>query len=140
MGDDCNYDTVLNIHEKLNELIESQKDEPEPVVLTKSEVRRLFEECGVEDDKLQSFDEQYEITAGEKSSLVASNITNTRRFEIKTPDVVIHVDPERADLVETRIIDGRKCLVIPMEDNVELNGIRVHTGERTSEEDDIYEE
>ena len=140
MGDDCKYDTVLNIHEKLNELIESQKDEPEPVVLTKSEVRRLFEECGVEDDKLQSFDEQYEITAGEKSSLVASNITNTRRFEIKTPDVVIHVDPERADLVETRIIDGRKCLVIPMEDNVELNGIRVHTGERTSEEDDIYEE
>ena len=140
MGDDCKYDTVLNIHEKLNELIESQKDEPEPVVLTKSEVRRLFEECGVEDDKLQSFDEQYEITAGEKSSLVASNITNTRRFEIKTPDVVIHVDPERADLVETRIIDGRKCLVIPMEDNVELNGIRVHTGERTSEEDDICEE
>ena len=140
LGDDCKYDTVLNIHEKLNELIESQKDEPEPVVLTKSEVRRLFEECGVEDDKLQSFDEQYEITAGEKSSLVASNITNTRRFEIKTPDVVIHVDPERADLVETRIIDGRKCLVIPMEDNVELNGIRVHTGERTSEEDDIYEE
>ena len=53
---------------------------------------------------------------------------------------MIHVDPERADLVETRIIDGRKCLVIPMEDNVELNGIRVHTGERTSEEDDIYEE
>ena len=140
LGDDCKYDTVLNIHEKLNELIESQKDEPEPVVLTKSEVRRLFEECGVEDDKLQSFDEQYEITAGEKSSLVASNITNPRRFEIKTPDVVIHVDPERADLVETRIIDGRKCLVIPMEDNVELNGIRVHTGERTSEEDDICEE
>ena len=31
LGDDCNYDTVMNIHEKLNELIESQKDEPEPV-------------------------------------------------------------------------------------------------------------
>ncbi len=59
-----------------------------------------------------------EITAGEKSSLVASNITNTKRFEIKTPDVVVHVDPERADLVETRVIDGRKCLVIPMEGEV----------------------
>ena len=128
LGDDCRYDTVLSIHEKLNDLIESQKDEPEPVVLTKSEVKRLFEECGVEDEKLQSFDEQYEITAGEKSSLVASNITNTKRFEIKTPDVVVHVDPERADLVETRVIDGRKCLVIPMEGEVELNGIRVHTG------------
>ena len=125
LGDDCAYDTVLEIHEKLNDLIESQKDEPEPVVLTKSEVKRLFEECGVEDEKLQNFDEQYELAAGEKSSLVASNITNTRKFEIKTPDVVIHVAPDRADLVETRIIDGRKCLVIPMESEVELNGIRV---------------
>ena len=113
-------------------MIESQKDEPDPVVLTKSEVKRLFEECGVEDEKLQTFDEQYEITAGEKSSLVASNITNTRRFEIKTPDVVVHVDPERADFVETRVIDGRRCLVIPMEGEVELNGIRVHTGDSTS--------
>ena len=99
-------------------------------------MKRLFEECGVEDEKLQSFDEQYEITAGEKSSLVASNITNTRRFEIKTPDVVVHVDPERADLVETRVIDGRKCLVIPMEGEVELNGIRVHTGSEDSSNED----
>lgn len=139
LGDDCRYDTVLSIHEKLNDLIESQKDEPEPVVLTKSEVKRLFEECGVEDEKLQSFDEQYEITAGEKSSLVASNITNTKRFEIKTPDVVVHVDPERADLVETRVIDGRKCLVIPMEGEIELNGIRVHTGNENPSDDEFYD-
>ena len=138
-ANDCRYDTVLSIHEKLNDLIESQKDEPEPVVLTKSEVKRLFEECGVEDEKLQSFDEQYEITAGEKSSLVASNITNTKRFEIKTPDVVVHVDPERADLVETRVIDGRKCLVIPMEGEVELNGIRVHTGNENPSDDEFYD-
>ena len=128
LGEQCAYDTVVNIHEKLNEIIEAQKNEPEPVVLTKSEVKRLFEDCGVEEDKLTSFDEQYEMTAGEKSSLLASNITNTRKFEIKTPDVVIHVAPERADLVETRVIDGRKCLVIPMEDNVEVNGIRVSMG------------
>lgn len=124
LGEDCNYDTVVNIHEKLNELIESQKDEPEPVVLTKSEVKRLFEDCGVKEENLETFDEQYELTAGEKSSLMASNITNTRKVEIKTPDVIIKVDPDRVDLVETRIIDGRKCLVIPMED-VEVNGIRV---------------
>lgn len=125
LGEDCAYDTVINIHEKLTELVEAQKDEPEPVVLTKSEVKRLFEDCGVEEEKLESFDEQYEIAAGEKASLMASNLTNTRRFEIKTPDVVIHVQPDRADLVETRVIDGRRCLVIPMEDNVEVNGIRV---------------
>ena len=88
-------------------------------------MKRLFEDCGVEDEKLETFDNQYEVVAGEKATMVASNITNTRKFEIKTPDVVIHVEPEKVELVETRIIDGRKCLVIPMESEIELNGIRV---------------
>lgn len=125
LGDDCAYDTVMNIHEKLNEWVEAQKDSPEPAVLTKPEVKRLFEECGVEDEKLELFDSCYETTAGETTALMASNITNTRRMEIKTPDVVIHVDPDRAELVETKIIDGRKCLVIPMDNDVEINGIHV---------------
>lgn len=138
LGEDCAYDTVVTIHERLNEIIEAQKDEPEPVVLTKHEVKRLFEDCGIEEEKLERFDEQYELTAGEKSSLMASNITNTRKFEIKTPDVVINVSPDRADLVETRMIDGRKCLVIPMEDNVEVNGIRVTMQDFSkSQEEDI---
>lgn len=128
LGEDCAYDTVMNIHERLNEWVESQKDSPDPAILTKPEVKRLFEECGVEEEKLEDFDARYEATAGEDASLMAANITNTRRMEIKTPDVVIHVDPDRAELVETRVIDGRRCLVIPMEDNVEINGIRVTAG------------
>lgn len=52
-------------------------------MLTQSEVKRLFEDCGVEDEKLETFDNQYEAVAGEKATMVASNITNTRKFEIK---------------------------------------------------------
>ena len=102
-------------------------------------MKRLFEECGVEEEKMETFDQCYEATAGENASLMVSNITNTRRTEIKTPDVVVHVDPERADLVETRVIDGRKCLVIPMEGEVELNGIRVHTGNENPSDDEFYD-
>ena len=69
LGDDCQYDTVIGIHEKLNEIIEAQKDSPDPVVLTQSEVKRLFEDCGVEDEKLETFDNQYEVVAGEKAAL-----------------------------------------------------------------------
>ena len=47
------------------------------------------------------------------------------QFEIKTPDIVIQVNPERTDLVETREIDGRKCLVIELNDEVEVNGITI---------------
>lgn len=125
LGENCAYETVVTIHEKLNEWIETQKESPDPVVLTKSEVRRLFEESGVDDEKMEAFDEHYEINAGETATLMASNITNTKKFEIKTPDVVVHIAPERAELIETQVVNGRRCLVIPMEDDVEVNGIHV---------------
>lgn len=135
LGDDCDYNTVISIHEKLNELIESQKDEPEPVVLTKPEVKRLLEDCGVAEEKLDTFDQQYELAAGDTPALMASNIATPRKFEVKTPDVVVKIDPERAELIETKVIDGRKCLVIPMEGEIEVNGICVHMGNLSDEAD-----
>ena len=57
--------------------------------------------------------------------LYANNIASTKSFEVKTPDVVIKVNPDRADLVETREIDGRKCIVIEITDEVSVNGIPV---------------
>ena len=45
----------------------------------------------------------------------------------RTPDVVIKVNPERIDLVETRVIDNRQCLVIAIDDHIEVNGVNVRT-------------
>ena len=56
---------------------------------------------------------------------MAANVANVRKFEIKTPDVVVQVNPARADLVETKMVEGRKCLVIEINDSVEVNGIEI---------------
>jgi len=135
LGEDCEYEVVKTIHEKLNEMIEEKKDEPEPVILDKAEVKRLLEYSGVEEEKLTGFDEYYEAAAGERTQFVATNVANTRQFEIKTPDVVVKVSPDRTDLVQTKIIDGRKCLVIELNDQVQVNGIYVRmSGEQDEEE------
>lgn len=125
LGENCDYDTVKNIHERLNEWVEEQKDEPEPLSLDKTEVKHLLAESGAPNENLDSFDTTFETTAGEQTSLLATNVANTRKFQIKTPDVVVQVNPERTDLVETRVIDGRPCLVIAVDDHVEVNGINV---------------
>ena len=59
-------------------------------------------------------------------TLLASNIASAKTFQIETPDVVVKVNPERADLVETREIDGRRCLVIAIDDHLEVNGIEIN--------------
>lgn len=127
LGADCSYEVVRTIHENLNEMIEEQKEAPDPVTLDREEVKYLFAKSGVEQEKLENFDQQYEAAAGEKSTLLAANIANTKSFEIKTPDVVIKVNPERTDLVETMVINGRQCLVIGVDDHVEINGISART-------------
>ncbi len=125
LGDACDYDTVKTIHENLNEMLEEHKDAPEPLILDKYQVKALLESSGVEEEQLQDFDKNFDEAAGEKASIYATNIANPRAFEVKTPDVIVKVNPERTDLIETREIGGRQCLVIAVDGGVEVNGILV---------------
>lgn len=137
LGDDCEYEVVKNLHEKLNEVVEERKDDPEPVTLNKQEVKHLLSLSGVDDEKLETFETSYDAAIGQHESLMASNVLNTKKFEIKTPDITVTVTPEYADLIETRVIDGKKCLVITVDDNVLVNGIPARTiaGTLTPEEE-----
>ena len=85
-------------------------------------------DSGVSQERLGFFDENYnKCTGNEDYPLLASNIASVKKFEVETPDVVIKVKPDRTDLVETRIVDGRQCLVIEVDDHIEVNGINVRT-------------
>lgn len=127
LGDACDYEAVKNIHNHLTEMVEEAKDSPDPLVLSKPDVKRLFELSGVPEEKMETFDQTFEAVAGGKASLFAANIASIRKFNIEAPDVVITVVPERTDLIETRIIDGKKCLVITVNDHVEVNGVNAKT-------------
>ena len=134
LGEDGDYETIRNIHDTLNDMIEEHKEEPEPLQLDKADVRKVFEQSGVSSEKMESFDQNYKETAGEKTSLLAENITETKKFQIETPDIVIKVNPGRTDLVDTMVVNRRKCLVIAVDDSLEVNGIPVRTIERAENE------
>ncbi|MBE5928693.1 MAG: DUF4317 domain-containing protein [Lachnospiraceae bacterium] len=123
-GEDCSFDAVKTVHDTIQEMIEEQKELPEPVILDKNDVKNIFEKCGASEEKLEYFEERFEDKT-ESTPLNASNITNMRSLEIKTTDVVIKVKPERSDLVETRIIDGIPYILVQVNDNVTLNGVIV---------------
>lgn len=127
LGETCELEMVKNIHEKLQEMVEEHKEEPAPLVLDKNEVKTLLAGSGVANEKLEEFDRIYEA-AGEDTALYATNVFNARSFDVKTPDVVIKVSPDRTDLIGTRKIDGRECLVIELDGNIEVNGITVRSG------------
>ena len=47
------------------------------------------------------------------------------KFEIKTPEVQIRVDPEYSEWIETRYIDGAPYILIPAGAGVQVNGVPI---------------
>lgn len=125
LGEECNFETIKNVHENLNSYIEERKEQADPIIFEKNDVKKVLEVSGVSNEQIVTFDEHYNETAGSKTNFMATNVVNTKTFEVKTPDVIIKVDPDRTDLIETKEIDGRIFLMIEVTDQVEVNGIPV---------------
>ena len=143
LGEEADLEIVKNIHENLEQIIEEKKQEsPAPVMLDKTEMKDLLEKSGVKEEKLENFEEHFEMAAGEHGKLVASNVSSGKKFEVKTPDVVIKINSDKTDIVSTQIIDGRQCLVIQIDERLEVNGISVNpdTGEVIDRTGDGYGE
>ena len=102
-------------------MIEENKNEPEPLCLDKTDLKKILEQSGANVKSEPLYENDYD------TSLLATNITNTRQFNIETPNVIIKVKPERTDLVKTQIVDGRQCIVIAVDDHIEVNGVMVKT-------------
>ena len=127
LGDKCSLELVQGVHQELLARLEAHKEsgDPEPLALTAGELGRILADCGAGEAQTQTFLEKCGACFGEGAVLAPANLIDSRRFQVKTEDVVLDVDPERGALVETRIIDGRKYILIPADGEVSVNGISV---------------
>ena len=132
LGDECNLDVVQTVHDQLCQRIELHKEAkvPEPLMIAKADVKEALASCGVSEEHLAKFRVDYDETFGFEADLHPKNIIDSKRFEIKTPDVSIKVDPTRSDLIETRVIGGVKYIMICADENVEVNGVSIHIDEQ----------
>ena len=135
LSEDCSLDVIQGVHTQLREKIEEHKASktPEPLTVSRGEVREMLETCGVAPEHLTAFDEKYEEEFGGDTDLSPRNLIDVRQFEVRTPDVVIKVNPDRSDLIQTRIIDGVKYLLIRADGGVEVNGANIHISNEDSQ-------
>ena len=86
----------------------------------------IIETCLLtEEEKILAFRDSCATQFGDGATLNPANLIDSSRFEVKTADATISVGPEHSYLVETRIIDGRKYLLIPADEDIEVNGFGV---------------
>ncbi len=126
-ADEGDVEVMKNIHDSLSGMVEENKENPEPLIIGKNEVKKILSESGLSEEKLESFDRHYEDIAGDDAEIVVSNLPGVKKFNISTPDIDIRVKPDCVDRIEARIVDGRQCIVIAVDDHVEVNGVNVRT-------------
>lgn len=127
LAEDCSYQVVQAVHDSLRGMIEEHKANKidEPLTVSRGAVEQVLKSCGVAEDRVERFGEEYDRAFGEETSLPPRNLVDPRQLEIVTPDVTIRVHPDRGDLVETRVIDGARYILIRAEEDVTVNGVPV---------------
>jgi len=125
LGEYFNYAVARHMQERIRERIELNKSikDAEPLAVTGKDIGMILYECGVPQSAVAEFEQEYEERIGEE--IEASNLISSK-LVIKTEDVVISSKANLSDKFEVRTIDGRKYLLIPIEDSIEVNGINVN--------------
>ena len=128
LDEDLSFDVVQTVHGQLRDMIETHAQEKAeaPLEVSRREVSGMLQACGVPEERLAAFEERFDQEFGQGMSLQAQNIAEPKKFEVRTPDVVVQVNPKRSDLIETRVIDGFRYILIRAEEGVEVNGVSVN--------------
>ena len=90
----------------------------------------------LEKQELETDIAQLTVQLGEKDATIAEKQEEIAqkqeeidhyKAEVKTYDVVLHVKPQKAEQISEQMVDGKKCLVIPMEEDEQavINGMRL---------------
>ena len=81
--------------------------------------------CGVTEERIEVFEEKFDQRFGEDATISPVNISAPRQVVVSTPECTVKVDASSADLVEARVIDGVKYILIRADNGVTVNGIEV---------------
>ena len=86
---------------------------------------RAMRSCGVSEERVAAFEEKYEEVFGKDTALPPKNVIDGTRMHIKTPEVTIRVNPDCQDVLETRVIDGVRYILVRADREVEVNGVNI---------------
>ena len=120
---DDQIDVLSSIQKDINVKIAEAEGNPD---LNSDTLKEILENNGVEEEKLALFEQEY-ATAFGNAAIPAKNVFASNKLEIKTPDITIKVKADKNRDIQTKMVDGKKCLVIAIEpeEEIAVNGVEI---------------
>ncbi|MBR4628018.1 MAG: DUF4317 domain-containing protein [Ruminococcus sp.] len=124
VGDDLDYMLIKTVNEKIQEVVEDNKDDTEKAVIDNNTIRDILADIGVPEERVKMVEPVYEKVCG-TAPLTAANLVETKTV-LASPGITVNIKPSAADKVRTSVVDGRRCLLIDIDDpTIEINGLPV---------------
>jgi hypothetical protein len=121
-GRNCSYDKVKEITDTLTQKMMVAEANDEPAEISKNELRKMLENAGATDEGLKQFERSFDENAG-KTLNIGSLVDKTTK--IKSNYVDVSISTENTDYLESKVIDGREYLLVPVADDIMMNGIPI---------------
>ena len=130
-NDENNLEIIKNIQDEIGGMITEHKEsrEREPLAVSRDDICDILRSADMSDEKIETFKAGFDESFGEKARLNPQNLVETKRLEFTGADISIKINPERSELVETRVIDGVKYILIRADEEIEVNGVPINIGE-----------
>ena len=123
-----NLEIIKNIRDEIGDILTERKErkEYEPLNFSRDDICDILRSADVANERIEAFKEGFDKSFGEKARLNPQNLVETKRFELASADISIKINPERSNLVETRVIDGVKYILIRADEEIEVNGVPIN--------------
>ncbi|MBR1750461.1 MAG: DUF4317 domain-containing protein [Ruminococcus sp.] len=122
VGDELDYDIVTKVNEKLQDFAAQNSNETEIPKVDEKKLTSILWDAGVSQESLEKLPQVYE-KAMDKKAFTAYNLIE-KKTTITAPSITVNVGKDAVDKVKTQMVDGRRCIVIALDDaEVEVNGI-----------------
>lgn len=127
LEEECTLPVVQAVRQDLDARIHLHKESKsnEPLTVGKEDIKDVLTSAGVSEDKISAFNVGFDQFFGEDAMISPKNIIDQRKFEVKTTDATLRINPGSIDCIETRIIDGTPYVLIPAEDLI-VDGVKVY--------------
>ena len=125
VGDDLDYMVIKTVNEKLQEVAEENKDDTDKTVIDNSKLKDILTDIGIPEERVNMVEPVFEKVCG-NVPLTVSNLIENKTI-LTTSGITVNIKPDAADKIRTSVVDGRKCLLIDIDDpTIEINGLPVN--------------
>ncbi|WLV24581.1 DUF4317 domain-containing protein [Aciduricibacillus chroicocephali] len=129
-GDELDTPTISNVYEEINRLMEDEEDDEEQIqTLDSRTVEKVLRASGIADVDTEKVQAAFQtVIDDEKYELKASNVVpnyNTKSIKIKTKVADIAISPQDLRYVRQINFNGRRCLLIEVEEDTMIEGFKL---------------